>query len=68
MPQLDPKKILTREQRDNVTRACRILQDLIPLINALEDCGVDCSQEKRMHQFLVESCRKLDQHFVGGQP
>lgn len=62
----DPaKKLLSREQKDAIKKAQRILHDLVPMIAAAEQCGFDCEREKRLHQNLVDQMRRIDTFFVG---
>lgn len=65
MPLKDSLKVLTREQQRAVVRGLRSLHDVQPILDAAEDCGVDCSVHRQLAEALGQRLEALRRHFVG---
>lgn len=58
------KITMSKEQYQNVTKAERQLTDVLPDLDKLEDCGVDCSAAKEHVKQELARASKLKQHFA----
>lgn len=57
------KKILTDEQVAEIDHALRELHDALPVFDAAQDCGIECSQWKSERNSMVENLTKMKEYF-----
>lgn len=58
------KRILTDEHRRQIIEAERDIQAILPIIDALEDCGTDCGEVREAAKMTLAKLAKLRQHFT----
>lgn len=57
------KKILTDEQVAEIDKSLRDLHDILPVIDAAKDCGIECQEMKKERDSMVESLTKMREYF-----
>lgn len=58
---------LTPDQHATLSQAQKMLHDLLPDIDGLEQCGTDCQQLRQQNQQIRDKITALQTQF-GGQP
>jgi hypothetical protein len=62
------KSPLTRAQYDELKKAERIVLDTLPMIDAAEQCGIECQQYRGMVQSLMEQMSAIQTQFFNPVP
>lgn len=57
------KKILTVEQVAEIDKSLRDLHDVMPVLDAAGDCGIDCQAMKDERKSMVEKLSKMKEYF-----
>lgn len=65
---LTVQPIFTRDHYELLKGAQRMLHDLLPKLDAMDACGMECAQHRALAVEIGERLNQIEQHFMTPAP